>query len=178
MRIIAGEAGGRRLESPEGRQIRPTPERVREALFNILGDIDQAVVVDGFAGSGALGCEALSRGADCCYFIDPSEEAVELIEENLRRVDAHARGIILHGSFASQLAFVGDRPDLVLLDPPYESGLGDEALVAMSQAGCITEGALVVLEQEKSEPIPDIDGFDCEDWRVYGRTRISFFRRK
>jgi 16S rRNA (guanine966-N2)-methyltransferase len=177
MRIIAGRAGGRSLASPEGRAIRPTPDRVREAIFSILGDISEAVVVDGFAGTGAMGCEALSRGAQACFFIDASEEAVELIEENLERIDAVDAGIVLHGEFAAQLLMIDDDPDLWFLDPPYWKGEGQVALEAMAEADCVTDRALVVLEQDAREELPEQDGFELEDERTYGDTRVSFFRR-
>lgn len=177
MRIIAGRAGGRRLASPESREIRPTPERVREAIFSILGNIQGAVVVDGFAGTGAMGCEALSRGARACYFIDPSPEALELIEENLERIDARDKGIVLEGSFDAQLLMIDDDPDLWLLDPPYGSDQVEPALEAMRDARCVTDRSMVVLEQDEREEIPQVEGFEKEDERVYGRARVLFLRR-
>lgn len=177
MRIIAGRAGGRRLTTPEHDEIRPTPDRVKEALFSIVGNLSGAVVADGFAGTGALGCEALSRGAAQCYFIDQRREAVELIEENLEIIGERDKGIILEGEFTHELDFVVDDPDLWLLDPPYNTGLGAKALEAMVEARCVTHKALIVLEQEISEPIPEVDGFRREDAREYGRTRLTFFRR-
>ncbi|QDG51017.1 16S rRNA (guanine(966)-N(2))-methyltransferase RsmD [Persicimonas caeni] len=177
MRIIAGRAGGRSLASPETREIRPTPDRVREALFSILGDIHDAVVVDGFSGTGALGCEALSRGAKVCYFIERREEALELIDENLERIDARDQGIVLRGDFTKQLVMIDEDPDLWLLDPPYHKGLGQKALEEMVGAPCVSDQALVVLEQDLGEDVPEVDGFELEDTREYGRTRVSFFRR-
>jgi 16S rRNA (guanine966-N2)-methyltransferase len=177
MRVIAGKAGGRRLSTPEHGEIRPTPDRVKEALFSIVGNLTGATVADGFAGTGSLGCEALSRGAQQCYFIDQRPEAVEIIEENLDIIDAREKGIILEGEFTHELDFIVDDPDLWFLDPPYNTGLGEVALRAMADANCVTDRALVVLEQEISEPIPEVDGFRQEDSREYGRTRLTFFRR-
>ncbi len=177
MRIIAGEAGGRNLESPEGQEIRPTPERAREALFSTLGNIAGAVVVDAFAGTGALGCEALSRGADLCYFIDTSPEAIELIEENLERIDARDRGIILEGDVEASLPLIYDDPDLWLLDPPYDTELGAAALEAMVASPVVTDGALVVLEQSTRAELPTTEGFRREDVREYGKTRLVYLRR-
>jgi 16S rRNA (guanine966-N2)-methyltransferase len=177
MRIIAGSAGGRRLAPFETRDIRPTPDRAREAIFSILGDIHGAVVVDGFAGTGAMGCEALSRGASECYFIEPRNLAVGLIKENLERIDASERGVVLQGNFNSQLMMIDEDPDLWLLDPPYHQGLGQAALEAMVDAECVTDRALVVLEQDVDEEVPQVEGFEHEDERLYGRARVSFFRR-
>lgn len=177
MRIIAGRAGGRRLAAPETRQIRPTSDRVREAIFSILGNIRDAIVVDGFAGTGAMGCEALSRGARVCYFIEPDPEAVALVEENLERIDARDYGIVLQGEFSRQLDMIDQEPDLFLLDPPYNRGLGQKAVEAMANAACVTEGALVVLEQDIAEDLPDVAGFELDEHRTYARTRVAFLRR-
>jgi 16S rRNA (guanine966-N2)-methyltransferase len=177
MRIIAGEAGGRNLASPETQEVRPTPERAREALFSTLGNITDAVVVDGFAGTGALGCEALSRGAALCYFIDNRPESLDLIEENLDRVDAGDRGVVLEGDVEESLPLIYDDPDLWLLDPPYHSGLGESLLERMRDSPIVTEGALIVLEQSTSEELPQVDAFRREDARKYGKTRLVYLRR-
>ncbi|MFB6352375.1 MAG: 16S rRNA (guanine(966)-N(2))-methyltransferase RsmD [Bradymonadaceae bacterium] len=177
MRIIAGEAGGRNLASPPGQEIRPTPERAREALFSTLGNITDAVVADGFAGTGALGCEALSRGARLCYFIDDDPTAIELIEENLERIGAEDRGIILEGDVESSLPLIYDDPDLWLLDPPYDEGVGVPTLEAMVASPVVTEDALIVFEQGTREEIPEIAGLRQEDVREYGKTRLVYFRR-
>jgi 16S rRNA (guanine966-N2)-methyltransferase len=177
MRIIAGRAGGRRLAPFETREIRPTADRAREAIFSILGDVHGAVVVDGFAGTGAMGCEALSRGASVCYFIDPRNVAVDIIKENLERIDAPDQGIVLQGNFNKQLVMIDEDPDLWLLDPPYHQGLGQAALEAMVDTNCVTDRALVVLEQDIDEDVVEVDGFEHEDIREYGRARVSLFRR-
>ena len=176
MRIIAGEAGGRNLETPEGREIRPTPERAREALFSILDNIVDAIVVDGFAGTGALGCEALSRGAALCYFIDDRADSIDLVEENLDRIGAKDRGIILEGDFESSLPLIYDDPDLWLLDPPYESGLGQSALEKMAESPSVTDDALVVLEISDREEPPEVEGFEMVDRREYGKAQLIFYR--
>lgn len=178
MRIIAGLAGGRALATPRDRSIRPTTDLVREALFSILGDVRDVVVVDGYAGTGAMGCEALSRGASHCYFIDKSPEAIALVEENLERIDARDRGIILPGEFSEQLDRIADDPDLWLLDPPYPTELAPKALEALAEAACVTEGALVVIEQDENKPLAEHEAFDLEDGRTYGRNRIAFYRRR
>lgn len=177
MRIIAGEAGGRNLKSPSGRQIRPTPERAREALFSTVGNLADAICVDAFAGTGALGCEALSRGAELCYFIDQRPEAIGLIEENLDRIDATDRGIILEGDVEASLPLIYDDPDLWFLDPPYETELGEQTMKAMAESPVCTEDALVVFQQSTREDVPEIEGFRIEDQREYGKTRLVYYRR-
>lgn len=177
MRIIAGEAGGRNLKSPETQEIRPTPERAREALFSTLGNIVDAIVVDAFAGSGALGCEALSRGAELCYFIDESAHAIEVIEENLERIGASDRGIVLQGDVESTLPMIYDDPDLWLVDPPYFSGLDQGIMDALAESPVVTDQSMVVLEQSTKDDIPTVRGFDEEDCREYGKTRLVYYRR-
>lgn len=177
MRIIAGQSGGRGLASPSDRSIRPTPERAREALFSTVGNLTGAVVADVYAGTGALGCEALSRGADICYFVDESPEAIELIEENLERIGAQDRGIVMEGDVIATLPMIYDDPDLWLLDPPYDSGLGVKTLEAMREAECVTEDALIVLETSTDEAPLEVDGYRTEDRREYGKSRLTYYRR-
>lgn len=178
MRIIAGRAGGRSLASPSSREIRPTPERAREALFSTLGNLVDAVVADVYAGTGALGCEALSRGAKMCYFVDNRPEAIDLIEENLDRIDAADEGIVMEGDVIETLPMIYDDPDLWFMDPPFGMGLGAKTLEKMREAECVTEGALIVLEQHVDEEIPEVEGFEIGDEREYGKSRLIYYRRR
>lgn len=179
MRIIAGSRGGHRLTSPDTDHIRPTSDRVREALFSMLGGIRDAVVVDGFAGAGTLGLEALSRGAGHCYFFDSHRSAIDTIEENLRRTGLDERATVSKSTFTRGLTGVVEgTPDLWFLDPPYHSSLARKALEAMSSADdIVTPGALVVWESSRDEDIPTIDGFEPGRQREYGSTRLLFLRR-
>ena len=179
MRIIAGTARGRRLKSPTSNSIRPTGDRVRESLFSMLGDLKGAVVVDAFAGTGALGLEALSRGAEKAYFFDVSKEAIETIEENVRRVDVEQRATVKRSDFIEGLVTtVTGTPDLFFFDPPYGSDRAARGLEAMiGQTETVTPGALVVWESGVDEEIPIVEGFEVVDEREYGTTRLVFFRR-
>jgi 16S rRNA (guanine(966)-N(2))-methyltransferase RsmD len=176
MRIIAGKVGGHSLETPRDRSIRPTPDRVRESLFNILGNIKDAVAVDGFAGTGACGLEALSRGASHCYFIDSSEQAFELIRQNLQATGLDDQGIVLRGTFRSQIKLIDETPDLWFLDPPFEEDLVEDTLKAMTLSSAVTERALAVVKQDKRDDIEEVRPFEIEDNRVYGRNRLLFYR--
>ena len=179
MRIISGSARGRRLAAPKGDRVRPTTDRVRESLFSILGDVRGDVVVDGFAGTGALGCEALSRGAKECVFVDVHQASVALVRENVGRIDAKDRSRVLKGSFPKVVGGIAGEVDLVFLDPPYgKDALVGECFEAMAQASCVVEGTLVVLEQEVDDALPEHEGFACEDTRVYGRTRVTWWRAR
>ena len=171
MRVIAGRFGGRTLAAPRGRATRPTPERVREALFSILGSVDDARVLDLFAGSGALGLEALSRGAAEVTFVDSAPAAVRAVRANLdalgaeaevRRADARA---FLRNARAS-----GRQYDLVFLDPPYRSAaeLGRELSEALPPV--LSAGARVVSESDRRTPL-ELD-LPLVHERRYGDTLI------
>ncbi len=178
MRIISGTARGWKLAAPKGDRVRPTTDRVRESLFSILGSVHGLAVVDGFAGTGALGCEALSRGAASCVFVDVHRDSVALVRENVGRTGVEGSSRVIKGSFPKEVAGLGGGAvDLVFLDPPYgEDALVAECFEAMARAECVGEGALVVLEQEAGDALPEHDGFVCEDTRAYGRTRVTLWR--
>jgi 16S rRNA (guanine966-N2)-methyltransferase len=179
MRIIAGKARGLRLATPSNYHVRPTADRVKEALFSILGDLEGAIIVDGFAGTGALGCEALSRGAARCYFFDKSGEAVETVEENIRRIKGAGQALVEKCGFEVGFSrHLEDEPDLFFLDPPYGSGLAYKALIAMAENPRVTEGALAVVETGVEESRPKVEGWTLEDEREYGRTRLLFYYRR
>lgn len=179
MRIIAGEFKGARLTAPKDTRVRPTTDRVRESLFSILGDLRDVIVVDGFAGSGALGLEALSRGARRCYFIDSSKASVALVQENVRRLKLTTKQArIKSKSFRAGIASLGEAPDLIFVDPPYGTELAQDALEVLAASARVTAGVLVVVEQATGDPAPVQPAFDLEDERVYGNTVLRFFRRR
>ncbi len=179
MRIIAGEAKGRRLVGPKSDRVRPTGAKVREALFSMIGDLRDTVVVDAFAGTGALGLEALSRGARLCYFFDPSREAISIIKENIARVGVEDRAKLYRCDFERGLKeIVEGTPDLWFFDPPYGTSLAERGLRAMASApDIVTPGALVVWESSTSEELFEIEQFEIAEQREYGTTRLIFFRR-
>ncbi len=183
MRIVGGRFRGARLAAPKGRDTRPTGDRVREAVFNILEhgiegfDIEGARVLDLFAGTGALGLEALSRGARFCQFIDDDANARGLIRRNIEAL--HATGVAkVWRRGATHLGPAGNIApfDLVFLDPPYGQGLGEQALEAVHQGGWIRPGGIAVLEEAARNDITPPDGFELLDTRVYGDTQILFLR--
>lgn len=178
MRIISGYARGRTLAGPSDNRVRPTTARVRESLFAIMGDFADCVVVDGFAGTGALGCEALSRGADYVYFFDKSPSSIEVIEENVGRIGAEDITRIIGVSFTKGLKVLEHEPDIIFLDPPYDQGLLAPALDALANCERITAQALLVVEQSTKEPVSDHPAFEVDDERIYGDTRIRFLLRK
>ena len=181
MRIIAGEWRGLQLASvgkgDASAHLRPTSDRVRESLFNMLahgaaGDpVPGAIVLDLFAGTGALGLEALSRGAARAHFVEKGRAALSLLKDNIERTQAKAT---VHTRDATRLGAAPERASLIFLDPPYGKGLGTRALTAAESGGWIEPGAIVVWEEaEAMRPPP---GFEPIDARVYGGTHVSLFR--
>lgn len=178
MRVVAGEAKGRRIVAPEGNDTRPTLDRVREAMFNSLGSLDaieDAKVVDLFAGSGALGIEALSRGANSCVFVESGRAARKVIEGNLATTGLADRATVVVSTVEAWLrekaAAPGDNQfDLVLLDPPY--GTSDEVWVSLlSEVERIATNGVVVIESDRSIPLPI--GWDAQKEKRYGGTLVS-----
>ncbi|MEC9347171.1 MAG: 16S rRNA (guanine(966)-N(2))-methyltransferase RsmD [Pseudomonadota bacterium] len=186
MRIVAGRMRGLVLKAGEGRDIRPTSDRARESLFNLLAHgaewQDQRTttpagmaVLDVFAGTGALGLEALSRGATEVGFIENDPAAQAVLRANLLRARAEIECRI-HRTDALKPGRAPRSHDLVLLDPPYRQGMGAPALAALARNGWIAPGAIVVVETDAAEDFAWPDGFDARDDRKYGRARLRFAR--
>ena len=180
MRIIAGQAKGHHLKVP--REVsRPTTDRVRESLFGILSPVvSGARVLDLFAGSGALGLEALSRGAAECLFVERDRGACRVIEENLKKTGLTG-GQVRCGEVARFLKGRVGPFDLILADPPYADGLSDPA-AALSRLtvwrDCLAEGGILVLEEDATGQVLEFVGLTFWQSREYGRSRISFYRRE
>jgi 16S rRNA (guanine966-N2)-methyltransferase len=181
MRVVGGRLRGRSLQAPASRAIRPTSDRLREAMFDILahrhaGLIEGARVVDLFAGSGALGIEALSRGAGFALFVDNGAEARALLRGN---VEALALGGVtrIWRADATRLgrAPAGPPFDLAFLDPPYGQGLAGPALASLVAGGWLGAEALAVVEENAKAEISAPEGLTLADERLYGDTKLAFF---
>jgi 16S rRNA (guanine966-N2)-methyltransferase len=191
LRIVGGRHRGRVLTAPEGSDIRPTSDRARESLFNILehgrlsldgvSAVRDAVVLDAFAGTGALGFEALSRGAARLASMDSSAESVASIKANARALGELARTTIYRADATKPprppAGPAGAACSLIFLDPPYDSGLGAPALAALAASGWIAEGAICVLELSAREEFTPPAGFTIVDDRRYGKARLLFMRQ-
>ena len=186
MRIVGGRHRGRRLLAPPGDIVRPTSDRAREALFNILSHgrltaegvpFADAVVLDAFAGTGALGLEALSRGAAEALFIEQDREALVILRRNIAALGEDAQARIIAGD-ATRPPRAPSACGLVFIDPPYRSGLAAPALAALDAAGWLMPGALAILELAAREELAPPTGFILLDERVYGAARLLFFRRE
>ena len=178
MRVIAGEAKGRRLTGIRRSAIRPTSDRVREALFSALGAaVPGADVLDLYAGSGALGIEALSRGAASAVFVDSGREAVDAIHANLALTRMDDRATVVRTAVGGFLATGRHGPfDVVFLDPPYAEGPPLEDLEALVGGGLLGDGAWVVLETRGPDAPPPVDGLELTSLRRYGDTTLVFLR--
>ena len=186
MRIVAGRHRGRRLLAPPGDTVRPTSDRAREALFNILSHgrlaadgvpFAVAAVLDAFAGTGALGLEALSRGAAEAVFIERDPEAVAFLRRNVAALGESDRVEIVPGD-ATRPIRAGLRCAVAFIDPPYRSGLAAPALEAIDHAGWLTPDALTIVELGAREELVPPAGFTLLDERVYGAARLVFLRRE
>ena len=178
MRIIAGEWRGRSIEAPLGRSTRPTADRVRETLFNMLasrlGSFEGLRVADLFAGSGALGLEALSRGAAEATFVDSDAEAAGAIRRNAAKLGASDRVSILGGS---ALSLPRSEPfDLIFADPPYEPGSGAAVVDAITSAGWLAPRGWLSVETSRDDSV-DAGKLSIEAVRDVGRARLTLFRR-
>jgi 16S rRNA (guanine966-N2)-methyltransferase len=182
MRIIAGQFRGKALLSPGDESIRPTSDRAREAVFNILASrigvhLDGLKVLDLFAGTGALGLEALSRGAQGAVFVETGAEARGIIRDHIEAFGAGGIAKLLRRD-ATALGPAGTMGpfDLVFLDPPYGKGLGERALVSLRDGGWLATGATIVLEEAAEVPLALPEGFVLDDRREYGAAAVHFIR--
>lgn len=174
MRIIAGKHRGRTLALFRGTDVRPTADRVKESLFQILSSrLYGARVLDLFSGSGALGLESLSRGAAQAEFCDSSAESVALLRKNLAALKE--TGKIYECDFRVCLARTQGKYDLIFADPPYKEEYLTEILIVVGERGLLSEEGLVVYESEREEE--GAEGWEKADERVYGRTRVSMWRK-
>ena len=179
MRIIAGKHRGRAIAGPPDARVRPTADRARQALFDILAHRDpnlvDAVVLDAFCGTGAFGLEALSRGAARAIFIDLDAASLRLARDNAASLGEIASCVFIHRD-ALHPGRPDARADFTFLDPPYRSGLGPAALAALAEAGWLQPRGLAIIESERGEAVAPPSGFAIVDSRGYGRAKFTFLR--
>ena len=177
MRIIAGQWRGRPIIAPKGEATRPTGDRMREALFSMLasrlGSFEELAVADLFAGSGALGLEALSRGAASCVFVEQDRAAVDALKANIAKLGAKAD---VRAQSVLALPPAAKPYDLILMDPPYGTGAGAVALDKLGRLGWVDDATWISIETAKNETI-DVDGFTADVERVHGKGKITLLRR-
>lgn len=178
LRIIAGEWRGRKLTTPKGETTRPTADRTRETLFNMLtsrlGSFEGLSVADLFAGSGALGLEALSRGAASCLFVEQEKPAIEAIRTNIASLDARSKAQVHQGS-VMQLGPAKVAHDLILLDPPYHTGAGNVALDRLVRLGWVGPATWIVLECARDEDVA-VNSLTTDTSRNVGKAKLTLLR--
>ena len=177
MRIIAGQWRGRPLVAPKGEATRPTADRTREALFSMLasrlGSFEDLAVADLFAGSGALGLEALSRGAASCLFVEQDKPALDALRANIAKLgakaDVRAQSVLALGPARAPL-------DLILMDPPYGSGAGLVALDKLARLGWVGPASWISIESARNEVV-EVAGFEVDAEKIYGKARVTLLRQ-
>ncbi len=173
MRIISGTSRGRRLATPRGHSLRPTSDRVKESIFNILGrTTEDKVVLDLFAGTGNLGIEALSRGAKKTIFVERARQALRMIQKNLFECDFSGQAEIIPKEVHRALSILEARKelfDLILMDPPYEDGWVERTLLKLSRHNIYHEGSILVIEHSRREPLPQKTG----RWAIIKQKKIG-----
>lgn len=179
MRVIGGSLRGRRLVALKGRQTRPTADRVREAIFNILARAWKGnQVLDLFAGTGAMGIEALSRGASRAVFIDHHPQALATVRRNLEALDLMDAATVIRWDVRRNLDCLRHQPGvfrLIFMDPPYQSELIHPSLILLRESGRLDAHTVTVAEQHRDEPLDLADtGWHTIDQRTYGKTLVSF----
>ena len=175
MRVITGTARGRRLREPQGMDIRPTTDKVKESIFNIIQfDIEGRRVLDLFAGTGQLGIEAASRGAESVTFVDSSKVAAKLVRENLEHCGL--KGQVFNADAVGYLSGCGQY-DLIFVDPPYDSELYDKVLDSIIKFDILPEGGIIVCESRPEKILPELPSLRRKEYN-YGKVRLTVYTKE
>ena len=180
MRVISGKARGVVLKTPDGLATRPTSDRVKEALFNIIQfELPAARVLDLFGGTGQLGIEALSRDAKSAVFVDEREDACRLIKENLRRTKFETNAKVIRSDYMSYLRGCKEKFDIILLDPPYAEVFLENSLKMITEIDILETGGIIVAERPLGKELPwEFSGYVRSRDYKYGRTLITIYRKQ
>lgn len=179
IKIIAGKNRGNILKTKDGITTRPTLNRIRENLFNIIRDrLPGAKVLDLFAGSGAIGIEALSRGAKEATFVELDKEAFRILKENIMKTDNFERSKIFNGDFRNFIKKSNDKYDVIYIDPPYHINAYKDALLLIGSNDLLSDNGIIILEAKKDTELPlEIIDFKCYRDVIYGNTIIKFYNK-
>ena len=180
MRVITGKARGVSLKTPEGMLTRPTADRVKEALFSIINfDLPGAQVLDLFGGTGQLGIEALSRGAQSAVFVDMREDACKLIRENLKRTKLDSQGRVVRSDYQEYLKRCREQYSIIFLDPPYAEVFLETALKCITEIDILQSGGIIVAERPLGKELPwEFEGFSRSKDYKYGKTLLTIYRKQ
>ena len=179
MRVISGTSRGVQLKTPNGNNTRPTADRVKEAMFSIIQfDIPGARVLDLFGGTGQLGIEALSRGADCAIFVDQNKDACRLIQENVKRANLADAARVICSDYVSYLQNCKEKFHIILLDPPYAEVFLEKALNLITEIDILQSGGIIVTERPLGKEMPwSFHGYIRSKDYKYGNTLLCLFRK-
>jgi len=179
MRVITGKARGVQLKTPDGQQTRPTSDRVKEALFSIIQfEIAGAKILDLFGGTGQLGIEALSRGAQSAVFVDAREDACKLIRENLRRTRFEQNSKVFKCDYLAYLKQTSDKFQIIFLDPPYAEEFLENALNCITEIDILQSGGIIVAERPVGKELPlTFSGYERSKDYKYGQTLLTVYRK-
>ncbi len=184
MRVISGKARGKKLVSLEGLNTRPTLDRVKEALFNIIQfQIVDKNILDLFAGSGAIGIEAISRGAKSATFCDNSIDAIKIIKSNIDSTRSTDKSIVIHKDYSLALKYLANNNkqfDIIYLDPPYKTDFANKAIDEIIKLNLLSKNGIIILEtdDDKKEKTIEKQGIEIFDRRKYGRAILIFIRKE
>lgn len=181
MRVISGKARGLKLNAPKNDDVRPTTDRVKESLFNMINSyMMESEILDLFAGTGSLGIECLSRGADKCVFVDSSKESIGIIKSNIKKARVEDKSTVLNSDFKSamkSLSLKNQSFDVIFMDPPYYKNMFSDALSGVDQNNLLKEDGIIVVEHDTKDEFPDSIGrlYKSKD-KKYGNTTITFYK--
>ena len=180
MRVIAGTARSLPLKTPEGMDTRPTTDRIKETLFNMLQTkVGGAVFVDLFSGSGGIGIEAISRGANKAYFVEYDKKALACIKDNLNFTKFNDKAMVINADVCSAVDRINEEADIIFMDPPYESGLDVAVLRLLKNAACVTEDTLIIVEATLNRDLKEFEdcGFTVTKEKKYKTNKHVFLRK-
>ncbi len=184
MRVISGSARGLKLVALEGMNTRPTTDRVKENLFNIIAPYieEDSKILDLFAGSGALGVEALSRGARSAVFCDSNEKSIEIIKNNIQRARFIDKSEVFFGEaqlILKKLSHMGKKFDIIFLDPPYSKDIVPDILVGLEKMGILEDKVIIVSETDVEDLLPEeTETLIVSKKQIYGKTKLTFYKHK
>ncbi len=181
MRVIAGTCRSLPLITPEGKDTRPTTDRIKETLFNMIQtEVPDCVFYDFFAGSGGIGIEALSRGAKYAYFVENDKKALECIKKNLTFTKLMDKATIVSRDVLGAVPFLNEKADIIFMDPPYQIEIEPLVCQMLKQSGCLKDDTLIIIEAEKDRDLSEIEelGFTLLKEKVYKTNKHVFFENK
>ncbi|RDY24864.1 16S rRNA (guanine(966)-N(2))-methyltransferase RsmD [Romboutsia maritimum] len=181
MRVISGRVRGLKLDTPKNEDVRPTTDRVKESLFNIINSyIMDSNILDLFAGTGSLGIECISRGAQKCVFVDVSKESISIIKSNIRKARAERESIVINSDFKdaiNKLTIQNEKFDVIFMDPPYYKNMFVQALENIDKSNLLNEEGIIVVEHDSNDEFPEnIGRLEKSRDKKYGNTTLTFYK--